>query len=198
MRKVILSIIFILCVSVAHSVDRIPEQYCISYGDPKAPVKVVEYFSLGCPQCLFLFTKEFKYLKQRYIDSNKVHWTFHPNPTDIQTLQAMICFEQLSSRKKQLFLEELLPKLQGKNPESKTRVLKQVAYRFDVTFPSQDQIESLKKTDAFKKAFQFVSQQEGIDEVPTVEINGKLYEEMPKAIFLERQFWKILQDQKQQ
>ena len=196
MHKSILTLILILFSCMGYAVEKINDNYCIIYGEPTAPVKVVEYFSLGCPKCLFLFTEEFDYLKQRYIDAKKVHWVFHPNPTDIQTLQAMICIEQLSPRKKQLFLEDLLPKLQGKSPESKTRGLKQVAYRFDVTFPSQDQIDSLKKTDAFKNAYQFVSQKEGIEAVPTVEVNGILYEEMPRACFLERKFWEILQEKK--
>ena len=176
----------------AQAVEKLDAKYCVTYGNSEAPVKVVEYFSMNCPQCLYLFEKEFDYIKRRYINAGQVQWTFHPDPTTIQTLQAMICLEQLTPRKKQLFLEDALPKLQGKDPASKTMVLKQIAYKFGVEFPTDDQIESLKKTDAFKSAYKFVSQKEGVESVPTVEINGKMYDEMPSAVFMERQFWKIL------
>lgn len=197
MLKTIMTTIALMAAAIsAHAIEKLDSKYCVTYGEDDAPIKVVEYYSLNCPQCLYLFTKEFDYIKRRYINSGKVQWTFHPDPTTLQTLQAMMCLESLSGRKKELFFEELLPKLQGKDPASKTRVLKQLAYRFGADFPSDEQVEKLKETPAFKSAYKFVSQKDGVESVPTVEINGSVKDEMPSITFLERQFWKILEEKK--
>ena len=37
--------------------QKLPLAYTISYGDPQAPIHVVEYFSFSCPQCLALLKK---------------------------------------------------------------------------------------------------------------------------------------------
>ena len=45
-------------------------------GDPEAPVKMVEYASFTCPHCASFHANTFKDLKEQYIDTGKVHFTY--------------------------------------------------------------------------------------------------------------------------
>jgi protein-disulfide isomerase len=48
----------------------------MSLGDPKAPVKVVEYASVACPVCGRWYREVFAAFKTKYIDTGKVYYTF--------------------------------------------------------------------------------------------------------------------------
>src|SRR5262245_21939296 len=47
----------------------------MSLGNPKAPVKVVEYASITCPHCAHFNETVFPALKSKYIDTGKVQYT---------------------------------------------------------------------------------------------------------------------------
>ncbi|MDP3746420.1 MAG: DsbA family protein [Phenylobacterium sp.] len=48
----------------------------MTLGDPKAPVKLVEYASLTCSHCATFNAEVFPAFKKKYIDTGKVHYTF--------------------------------------------------------------------------------------------------------------------------
>ena len=48
----------------------------MTMGDPKAPVKLVEYASASCSHCATFNNEVFPSLKAKYIDTGKVHYTF--------------------------------------------------------------------------------------------------------------------------
>jgi protein-disulfide isomerase len=48
----------------------------MSLGDPKAPVKVVEYASVACPVCGRWYREVYPAFKAKYIDTGKVYYTF--------------------------------------------------------------------------------------------------------------------------
>ncbi|MFP5449085.1 MAG: DsbA family protein [Alphaproteobacteria bacterium] len=48
----------------------------MTMGDPNAPVKMVEYASLSCVHCATFNNEVFPELKEKYIDTGKVHYTF--------------------------------------------------------------------------------------------------------------------------
>ena len=50
------------------------------YGDPDAPVTVVEYASLGCPHCANFHLQTFPELKKTYIDTGKVRLVYKDFP----------------------------------------------------------------------------------------------------------------------
>lgn len=52
----------------------------MSMGDPNAPVKMVEYASLTCPHCATFHATMFPRVKEEYIDTGKVHFTFREFP----------------------------------------------------------------------------------------------------------------------
>ena len=57
-------------------------------GDPKAPVKMVEYFSLTCPHCAKFEQETLPKLKADYIDTGKVLYISRDFPFDKPGLEA--------------------------------------------------------------------------------------------------------------
>jgi protein-disulfide isomerase len=60
-----------------------------SLGDPKAPVKVVEYASVACPVCGRWYREVFSDFKKKYIDTGKVYYTFREMLVGDATEQSM-------------------------------------------------------------------------------------------------------------
>ena len=61
----------------------------VSLGDPKAPVKVVEYASVACPVCGRWYREVFASFKAKYIDTGKVYYTFREMLVGDATEQSM-------------------------------------------------------------------------------------------------------------
>ncbi len=57
-------------------------------GNPKAPIKMYEYFSLTCPHCAKFYQETFPQLKADYIDTGKVLFISRDFPFDKPGLQA--------------------------------------------------------------------------------------------------------------
>ncbi|MDB5479964.1 MAG: putative disulfide isomerase [Caulobacteraceae bacterium] len=60
-----------------------------SLGDPKAPVKVIEYASVACPVCGRWYREVFAQFKAKYIDTGKVYYTFREMLVGDATEQSM-------------------------------------------------------------------------------------------------------------
>lgn len=60
----------------------------MSLGNPKAPVKVVEYASLSCGHCAEFNEKTFPAFKKKYIDTGRVHYTLKEVLTPPQQVAA--------------------------------------------------------------------------------------------------------------
>jgi protein-disulfide isomerase len=54
----------------------------IGMGDPKAPVKMVEYASASCPHCARFNNEVFPEFKAKYIDTGVVYYELHEVLTD--------------------------------------------------------------------------------------------------------------------
>lgn len=61
----------------------------VSMGDPKAPVKVVEYASVACPVCGRWYREVFAAFKVKYIDTGKIYYTFREMLVGDATEQSM-------------------------------------------------------------------------------------------------------------
>ena len=165
--------------------EKLPSNYQIAYGNPKAPIQVTEYFSLSCPKCLESFRNDFSDLKRNYIDSQKVYWVFHLNPADLLTLQAMVCLEKLSSEEKKIFWEVLIDAL---NDPSKGCIIMQIALEaLGKPSPQLQDLSFLQNTPSFQSAYKYLKQPDIIKELPTLEINGKIHDEFPSRKFIEKQ-----------
>lgn len=141
--------------------EKLDTKYQIHMGDPDAPVKVVEYFSLSCPTCLEWFLSDFEGIQRDYLDTHRVSWTFHPVPADLRTLQLMVSLAEKRAEEKPQFLREEFERI--------AKSLQRESY----------DMEALVKNQAFQDAICFLKQEDVITLLPTLEIDGKIYDEIP-------------------
>jgi len=159
----------------------------VSFGNESAPNKITEYFSFACPHCVALFRKDFSNIKEKLINQNQVRWIFHPVPVDLQTVQAMICLENLSLPEKRLFLEVLLEEADMEDPDITSQLMKRAMEILKKPIPQLEQKEFISDQPAFQSAFTFLKQEDIVKTIPSVEINGKFFpEEIPECSFVEK------------
>jgi len=60
----------------------------MSMGNPKAPVTVVEYASVGCPHCAVWANQVFPDFRRKYVDTGQVRFEFHEMLTGNPALAA--------------------------------------------------------------------------------------------------------------
>jgi protein-disulfide isomerase len=171
------------------AIEKLSPKYRVAFGDPTALLRVTEYFSFMCPHCISLFRDDFKKIKASYIDKNKIYWEFHVVPLDIPSVQAMVCFETLTENQKRLFLEVILDEADDEDPAITSHLMKKAMELLKAPIPHLLEEEFLTKTEAFKEAFRFISQEDGIEAIPSVEINGKFFpEEVPEFAFIQKKY----------
>jgi hypothetical protein len=200
MTRNLLAMIFLLCSTQAISLEKLPSEYLIKYGDSEASTEVIEYFSLSCKDCLRCFVEDFKSIQKEFIDTKKVSWAFHPNPADLLTLQAMVCLERLEEKEKILFLETVieilyeqeLSGIKEDNPDP-LLVMKLTMQALGKPILNLDELDQIKATKAYSSARFYLKQPDFVRDIPTVEINGKIYDEFPNKKFLKNRLEKHLQ-----
>ena len=169
----------------------LPGEYLIHFGDPEAPVKITEYFSFFCPYCLRLFREDFEYIKRVYIDTGKVHWTFHPVPMDRLTVQGMHCLSGLSDVQKRALLQVYLEEAEVNNPDFCVSLLQKAREIFGKPVPPLEDNDYLEKTSAFEHAFLYLKDVDVVEGVPSVEVNGRFFpEDIPDRTFVDRMIFK--------
>ena len=183
---------FLAVTSSTWGFEKLPEQYLVTYGNPNAPIKVVEFFSLACPGCLRLINNDFPSIKKDYIDKGNVYWIFHLDPIDKSTLQAMICIGRLDAELKRKFLEQASQKIAIREASEACSIMQELMAAFQYLIPDLEQMTYLKGTEEFIEAFKFLKQNDGITSFPTVEIDGKILDEYPTHALLESEFLKRL------
>ncbi|HSX38484.1 MAG TPA: thioredoxin domain-containing protein [Chlamydiales bacterium] len=181
-----LALIGISISSFLFGVEKLDSKYWIQYGPAHAKFHAIEYFSFSCPKCLEFFVKEFPSIKNRHIDSGDLSWAFHPDPADLLTLQAMVCLDRLSPTQKMLFFEAIMNNLTACKEKGQECALIQAAMEaFKDPQPDLEDLDFLKTTQAFQDAFAFVSQKDAIQVIPSVEIDGRLYEQIPNLTLVD-------------
>ncbi len=181
-------LIFVFHCGLLVSFEKLPQEYQICYGNPHAPIHVVEYFSFSCSKCVKFLKEDFSSIRQNYIDTQKVYWVFHPDPADLLTLQFMVGLEKLSSPQKRLLFETLFTHLKDKTFHLGCFIIQTAMESLKQPLPQLDKMEFIETTDAFKRALAFLKQKGVITTIPTVEINGKIHDEYPTRQFLVKQF----------
>ena len=156
--------------------EKIPEKYTVSLGTPEAKHKIVEYFSLSCPLCLKLLKEEFPGIYTEYIKQKKVHWTFHPDPADLSTLQLMVCLEKLPQSKRWAFFWEAVSVALPNNASRNSFLIQELAKQFGLDVPLLHDINWLESTEAYKTAYQYLKQGDTPKVLPSMEIDGDFHE----------------------
>lgn len=178
---------WLLFCSSAFAMDKLDERYQVCYGSKEAPVQIVEYLSLSCAKCHELYETEFEGIKRDLIESGEVCWRFHPDPADLPTLQAMACMELLSEEEKRFFWEAILPQIAKWSPKHSAEVMQAAMQQLGKPLPDLHSMEFLEKTDAFVSAYQFLTQKDVVTVLPTLEIDGTIYDETPSREFIDEQ-----------
>lgn len=180
--------IFLCSMGVCLGFEKLDPKYQIGYGDPNSSIKVVEYFSLSCAKCFEFFQDDFQGIRRKYLDTGEIFWSFHPDPADLLTLQAMVCLENLPNEvKKRLFLETVLKHIQEKKFKHGCLIMQAAMEVLGIPLPDLAEIEFLEKTQAFKEAYLFLKQDDVVKTIPMLEINGRIRAEYPSKDFLEKE-----------
>jgi protein-disulfide isomerase len=79
-----------------------------SVGNPNAPVKIQEFFSLTCNHCADFHTSTFQELKTKYIDTGKVYFTFQEFPLNGPALYGSMVARCLPEQRYEGFMDLLL------------------------------------------------------------------------------------------
>jgi len=170
--------------AVPSSFEKLPSDYTVSYGDQSAPIHMTEYFSFSCPKCLEFIRKNFPTIQSKYIDTGKVYWTFHPDPADILTLQLIVCFELLDNLEKQSLVKKLAGEIRVRSIKKACFRMQEVMNALGKPIPTLHDLSFLEKTEAFQKAYVYLKQPNAPIELPTIEINGLVYQEFPSVEWL--------------
>lgn len=108
-RRSILSIVgaSALVPSVAWAGQTPPTETERSIGSPKAPVTVLEFFSLTCPHCAEFGTVTMPEVKSKLVDTGKVRFVYHDFPLDQIALKAAQVSRYLPDDEYYPFIEAL-------------------------------------------------------------------------------------------
>lgn len=82
--------------------------YEITYGSSTAPYHCVDFFDIGCEQCVNFYRDHFPTIQKKWIDTGKLRFTFKPYPVQAETLVFMACCETLTTIERQLLFETLM------------------------------------------------------------------------------------------
>ena len=193
MKKLLLILLVFTAAHPIFSIDKLKENYLITFGDSQARIKIIEYFSFACPHCINHFRKDFPTIKNKYLDQKEMYWIFHPVPMDLLTVQAMDCLEKLSEKEKRIFLEVILTELIIDESALSCLLMKKAMEVFGKPISQLEDKTYLSNTKAFQDAFNFLKQEEKVEALPTVEIDGKIFHrELPDAAFIDSQVNKYL------
>jgi protein-disulfide isomerase len=84
-----------------------------AFGNPKAPVRMDEYYSLDCPHCADFDVNTLPKLKTDYIDKGKVYLVLHDFPLHELALQATMLARCLPPDRFLAFVDTLFHVQQG-------------------------------------------------------------------------------------
>lgn len=171
--------------SYLYALELMDEEFLIHYGNPQAPLKVIEYFSFACPHCPKVF-QDFAKIKEEFIDKGLIYFTFQAVPKDLTTMRALHCLSLLNSKEKQIFLEGLFAYLSDNEdpPDRIYQVMQEFLSCFNKQAVAISDLNDLKKLSLMQKSFDFVAQKDQVQALPTVEMNGFLFaKEVPSYAF---------------
>ena len=176
-------IAFLMAHASCFGFEKLAPKYTPSFGNPSAPIQIIEYFSLSCDKCLAFLNRDFATFKREAIDTGKVYWVFHPDPADLPTLYAICCFEKLLAEEKGPFLFTLAKKI-ARNQKSALLWMQLQMKHLGREVEELSSLALLEKSQTAKAAFAYLKQSDVPREIPSIEINGILRKEFPSLAFL--------------
>jgi protein-disulfide isomerase len=145
-------------------------------GNPKAPVSVIEYFSMTCTHCAAFAKETFPVVQKNLIDTGKVYYMFRDFPLDQVALMAQMVARALPTERYVPFLLDLFGSQDSwafaQGVDSKAKLAQAAAFAgmpratFDATVNDTDFRNAiLQQQDQAQKTF-------GVNSTPTFIVNG--------------------------
>lgn len=153
-----------------------PKEGDMSLGPDSAKVTIVEYASASCPHCAAFYNDVFVQLKKDYIDTGKVKFIFREFPHNDQAMGAFM-LARCSPKEKYFPLMDIFFTTQPKWVPDAFNSLKEIAKQTGMSAENFD--KCLKNTDVAKGIMEVrdkASASYGVTGIPTIFINGKLWD----------------------
>jgi protein-disulfide isomerase len=149
-------------------------------GADNAPVTIIEYASMTCPHCAHFAVETFPKLKERYIDTGKVHYIFREFPLDVVAAGASLLI-RCADKDKAFSLIDLLFHTQREwavqNPiEPLFNVVKQAGFSreaFNACLDTKNNENSRKILNGIESTRNRAADVLKVNSTPTFFINGK-------------------------
>jgi len=144
------------------------------YGNPNAPVTIIEYVSLTCPHCRNYHAKVFPQVKRQYVDTGKVRYIFREFPIGRSAGTAAIV-TRCVPKNKHLYMTEAFLARQGEwvsqevRPDAIYKVAKSSGIsraEFDKCLTNQGIIDGLNEVKQRGRKY-------GVIGTPSLFINGQ-------------------------
>jgi protein-disulfide isomerase len=178
-RRTLLSIVALSSLSPVLARAEDPRLTERGIGKPEAKTQVIECFSLTCTHCAAFSQQTFPQVKEKLIDTGKVHYVFHDFPLDQVALTAAMVARALPAERYEPFVSALFASqdrwafAQGVNSKDELWKLAALAgmsrATFDATIadtPFRDAILAQQKADAARW---------NIDSTPSFVVNGEMH-----------------------
>ncbi len=151
-----------------------------SFGDPKAPVTVLEFFSLTCTHCAAFAREVMPDITEKLVDTGKVRFVYHDYPLDQIALTAAMVARALPPERYEPFVSALFASQDrwafAPDGGNSTDALAKMAALAGLGRPEFDAVVA---DDALKQAILTAQQQATdlykIDATPTFMCNGKTH-----------------------
>ncbi len=151
-----------------------------SFGDPKAPVTVQEFFSLTCTHCAAFAREEMPQITAKLVDTGKVRFVYHDYPLDQIALTAAMVARALPPERYEPFISALFASQdrwafapEGGNSTDALAKMAALAGLGRASFDAVVANDALKQ--AILTAQQLATDQYKIDSTPTFLCNGKTH-----------------------
>ena len=153
-----------------------PKEGDMILGPDTAKVTIVEYLSASCPHCAAFYSEVFVQFKKDYIDSGKVKFIVREFPHNDQAMGAFM-LARCSAKEKYFPLLDIFFTTQQKWVPDALNQLKEIAKQTGMSADDFD--KCLKNTDVAKGIMEVRDKADksyGVTGIPTIFINGKLYD----------------------
>lgn len=171
-----------------------PKATDIGLGDPKAPIRFVEYASMDCPHCGAFTLGVMPAVKKKWIDTGKVYYVMRDFPLHDQGAMGSMVARCLPKEQFYPFLDLLFANqkdwVQADDPKE---ALITLSHRAGL---SREKVESCLKDQAMLDRIN-ASRDEataalGVNSTPTLFVNGEQIVGAPTLSTLEEKFTKLL------
>lgn len=153
-------------------------------GDPKAPVKVEEWFSLTCVHCAHFALEEFPKIKEKLIDTGKVFYVFNDFPLDRLALMAAMLARYLPEDRYFPFISALLSR-QMKWAFSGSDPVEHLRMEAALAGISHEEFDRITKNQAYAEALFGMAQADAkkytIEGTPFYRFNGQVFKQDPET-----------------